>query len=137
MSRIPEHHLDILQSTALAYIATIGPQDQPQVSPVWFGWDGTRLFFSMNVVRQKHHNLRREPRVAVAIADPANPYRSLEIRVVARIDADPTHRFANVLSRKYLQREGTADEMPQDEGRVVITVEPQHVVVFPFQKEES
>ena len=137
MSIIPEHHLDILQSTALAYIATIGPKGEPQVSPVWFGWDGTQLFFSMNKVRQKHRNLLREPRVAVAIADPANPYRSLEIRGVARIDDDPTKHFANVLSQKYLHRATTPDENPPAEERVVVVVEPTHVIVFPFQTEKK
>jgi PPOX class probable F420-dependent enzyme len=137
MSIIPEQHLDILQSTALAYIATIGPKGEPQVSPVWFGWDGTQLFFSMNKVRQKHRNLLREPRVAVAIADPANPYRSLEMRGVARIDDDPTKRFANVLSQKYLHRDTTPDENPPGEERVVIVVEPTQVVIFPFQAEKK
>jgi PPOX class probable F420-dependent enzyme len=137
MSVIPEHHLDIVQSTALAYIATIGPKGEPQVSPVWFGWDGRQLFFSMNKVRQKHRNLLREPRVAVAITDPINPYRALEIRGVARIDDDPTHRFANLLSQKYLHRDTTPDENPPGEERVVIVVEPKHVVVFPFQEEKK
>jgi hypothetical protein len=31
-----EHSLDLLQSTALAHMATIGPKGEPQVSVVWF-----------------------------------------------------------------------------------------------------
>ena len=137
MSVIPEQYLDILHSTALAYIATLGPKGEPRVSPVWFGWDGTQLFFSMTKGRQKYRNLLREPRVAVAIADPTNPYRSLELRGVARIDDDPTHRFANVLSQKYLHRDTTPEESPLDEERVVIIVEPMDVAVFPFQAEKK
>src|SRR6266704_3406829 len=78
MSIIPEQYQDILQSTAVAYMATIGPKGEPQVSPVLFSWDGTYFLFSMNKVRQKHRNLVREPRIALAITDPTNPYRSLE-----------------------------------------------------------
>ncbi len=138
MSIIPEHYLDILQSTAVAYVATIGPKGEPQVSPVWFGWDGTHLLFSVNKVRQKHRNLLRDPRVAIAIADLANPYRSLEIRgVVVRIDEDLDGRFANSLSRKYLNRDRNADEIQPGEERVVIVVEPKHVVVFPFQEDKK
>jgi Pyridoxamine 5'-phosphate oxidase len=40
-SIIPENYLDLLQSRALAYLATIGPKGEPQVSAVWFTWDGT------------------------------------------------------------------------------------------------
>ena len=46
MPVIPEQYLDILHSTALAYIATLGPKGEPRVSPVWFGWDGTQLFLA-------------------------------------------------------------------------------------------
>ena len=137
MPRIPDDYLPILELTALAYLATLGPKGDPQVSAIWFGWDGTQLFFSMTSVRQKHRNLLREPRLAVAIADLTNPYRSLEIRGVARIERDAPHRFGKLLSRKYLQREPTADETPPGEARVVVFVEPQRVLVFPFRAPTS
>jgi PPOX class probable F420-dependent enzyme len=132
MSVIPESHLDLLQSTALAYMATIGPRGEPQVSAVWFTWDGTYLFFALNKKRQKYRNLVREPRVAIAITDPANPYRALEIRgTVARIDKDPNYRFINAASQKYLSREATPTEKGSLEERVVIIVEPERVIPFP------
>jgi PPOX class probable F420-dependent enzyme len=132
MSIIPESHLDILQSTAVAYMATIGPQGEPQASPVLFGWDGTQIFFSMNKIRQKHRNLLREPRIAIAIADPTNPYRSLEIRgKVVSIADDLNYRIANVLSQKYTGQDATPNMQP-GEQRVVISVEPERVFTFPF-----
>ena len=132
MSIIPEHSLDLLQSTALAYMATIGPKGEPQVSAVWFTWDGTHLLFALNKKRQKYRNLLREPRVAIAIADPANPYRALEIRgTVARIDGDPTYRFINAASQKYLNRDATSEETGPAEERVVIIVGPERVIPFP------
>ncbi len=33
---IPDSHKDILQSTALAHVATLGPGGEPQSNPVWF-----------------------------------------------------------------------------------------------------
>jgi PPOX class probable F420-dependent enzyme len=132
MSTIPESHLDILQSPALAYMATLGPKGEPQVSAVWFLWDGTNLLFAFNKKRQKYRNLLRDRRVAVAIADPANPYRALEIRgAVAHIDEDPGFRYINAATRKYLNRDATPGETGQAEERVVIVVEPEHVIVFP------
>ena len=134
MSIIPEHSLDLLQSTALAYMATIGPKGEPQVSAVWFTWDGTHLLFALNKGRQKYRNLVREPRVAIAIADPANPYRALEIRgTVVRMDEDPNFRFINAASQKYTNRDATPEERGEAQERVVIVVKPERVIVFPSE----
>jgi PPOX class probable F420-dependent enzyme len=129
---IPESHRDLLQSTALAYLATIGPKGEPQVSAVWFNWDGTHVTFALSNKRQKTRNLIRDPHVALALADPANPYRSLEIRgIVTHIDPDTDYRAANAASQKYTQRNMSADELGRPEDRVVVVVEPQHVLTFP------
>ncbi len=43
---IPENYRDLLDSTALAHIATIGPNGEPQVTPVWFDYEGEHVKFS-------------------------------------------------------------------------------------------
>jgi PPOX class probable F420-dependent enzyme len=125
-SAIPEQYRDLLESTALANVATIGPNGEPQVNPVWFDWDGTHLLFSQTTSRQKHRNVQREPRIAVSIVDPRNPYRYLEIRGrVVRIDDDPDNAFINSMAKKYLGQDVYPWHRPGDR-RVVIVVEPEH-----------
>lgn len=34
-STVPASHADLLESTALAHVATIGPDGAPQNNPVW------------------------------------------------------------------------------------------------------
>jgi PPOX class probable F420-dependent enzyme len=123
---IPEQYHDLLASTALAHIATIGPNGEPQVTPVWFGWDGEHVRFSQTTTRQKLRNLRREPRIALSIVDPTNPLRYLEIRGrVVAVEPDPELAFINRMAQKYLGRERYPWHRPGDE-RVVVVVEPQH-----------
>jgi PPOX class probable F420-dependent enzyme len=127
VSVIPEQYLDILQSTALVHVATIGPKGEPQNNPVWFGWDGTHILFSQTKGRQKYHNLQREPRVALSFVDPANPYRYLEVRGnVARIEEDSDNRFINSMAKKYINQDVYPWHKPGDE-RVVVVVEPQRI----------
>ena len=57
---IPSSHADLLDSSALAHVATIGPDGAPQSNPVWFGWDGTHVLFSQTTGRQKYRN-RHDP----------------------------------------------------------------------------
>ena len=125
---IPARFNDLLASTALAHIATVGPKGEPQTSPVWFDWDGTHLRFSQTTTRQKYRNLEREPRIAISIVDPTNPYRYIEIRgTVERLEPDPDLSFINQMSKKYLGIDRYQGHQPGD-VRMVVVVRPTHTV---------
>lgn len=122
---IPPEKVDLLKSTALAHVATIGPDSAPQVNPVWFDWDGRHLRFSQTTARQKKKNVERDPRIALSIVDPENPYRYLEIRgKVVAIEPDRKNAFIDAMANKYMGVEAYPWHNPSDE-RVVIVVEPE------------
>ena len=94
---------------------------------IWFDWDGRYLRFSQTTARQKYRNVRRDPRIAVSIVDPTNPYRYLELRgAVVRIEPDPDLAFVDEVTKKYLGRDHDPADNPPDEERVVVVVEPRH-----------
>jgi PPOX class probable F420-dependent enzyme len=123
---IPERYHDLLASTALAHIATIGARGEPQSTPVWFGWDGAYIRFSQTKRQQKYRNLLRDPRVALSIVDLLNPYRYLEVRGMAvAFDDDPDRSFVDSMARKYLG----VDRYPwhrEGDEHVAIVILPQH-----------
>ena len=123
---IPEGYHDLLESTALVHVATVGPKGAPQNNPVWFDWDGEHIKFSQTKTRQKYRNMSREPRVALSIVDPENPYRYLEVRgEVDRVEEDPHNDFINAMAKKYMGVDVYPMHQPGDE-RVVVYVKPQH-----------
>ncbi len=123
---IPEGYGDLLESNALAHVATIGPDGEPQNNPVWFDWDGAQVKFSQTKTRQKYKNVGREPRLALSIVDPENPYRYLEVRgEVVRVEEDPNNDFINAMAKKYLDLDEYPYHQPGDE-RIVLYVEPEH-----------
>ncbi len=127
---VPESHKDLLESTALAEIATIGPDGAPQVNPVWFGWDGTLLSFSQTKTRQKLKNLERDNRIALSIVDPINPYRYIEIRgKVVEFIEDPDKAFIDSMAKKYLGEDKYPWNQPGDE-RVIVVVEPERALTM-------
>src|SRR5690349_18405739 len=114
-SVIPADKADLLESKALAHISTIGPNGEPQVNPVWFGWDGEVITFSQTTGRQKYRNVQRDGRVALSIVDPSNDYRYLEVRgTVVRIDPDPDKAFINSMAKKYLDQDVYPWNQPGD-----------------------
>lgn len=121
---IPAEYTDLLSSNALAHVATIGPDGAPQNNPVWFGWDGTHVLFSQTTGRQKYRNLTANPKVALSIVDPANPYRYLEIRgTVAEIIDDANNAFIDSMAQKYLGQAQYPWHQPGDH-RVIVKVSP-------------
>lgn len=126
MSAVPESHADLLDALTVAHVATIGPDGEPQVNPVWFEWDGTHVCISQTTGRQKYRNLQREPRIALSIVDPENPYRYLEVRGrVAEMEDDSDNAFIDRQAQRYLGEEAYPWHQPGDQ-RVVVKVLVEH-----------
>ena len=127
MAVIPEAHKDLFQKKAFAHLATIGADGNPQVTPVWVDFDGTHIRFNTAKGRVKDKNLRRNPKVALAIQDPDNPYRYIQVRGrVAEITEQGADAHIDLLTKKYLNQ----DEYPfrqAGEVRVLFKILPEKV----------
>ena len=53
-----------------AVIAAIRKDGRPQMTPHWFHWDDERFYITTTKTRRKYGNLKRDPRVQLAIDDP-------------------------------------------------------------------
>jgi PPOX class probable F420-dependent enzyme len=122
---LPESHADLLDRPLFAHLATVRPDGSPQTQVMWFRWDGERVRMTHTKTRQKYRNFQREPRVALSIADPDNPYRFLEIRgVVERIDDDAQGSFYQDLQERYGQSYPVADA----DVRVILNIRPEKFI---------
>lgn len=100
---IPEKYLDLFRKRAFANLATLMPDGRPQVTPVWCDLDGAHILFNSARGRQKDRNIRRDPRIALSIQDPDNPYRYIEIRGrVIEITEQGADDHIDRLAQKYL-----------------------------------
>jgi PPOX class probable F420-dependent enzyme len=130
MANIPEKYRDLFSKRAFASLATTMPNGGPQVTPVWIDYDGTHVIFNSAKGRQKDRNVRREPRVAVAIMDPDNPYRFLEIRGrVVEITEKGANEHIDKMAKKYLNK----DKYPfrqAGEVRVLYKIAPEHTTAM-------
>jgi PPOX class probable F420-dependent enzyme len=128
MATIPEAFKDILtKKKAFATLATVGADGAPQVTPVWFDWDGSRLRINTAKGRVKDKNLRRTPTVAVTIMDPDNPYRYVQVKGrVANVAESGADAHIDALSKKYTGQGRYAKRTP-GEVRVIFTITPDRV----------
>jgi PPOX class probable F420-dependent enzyme len=127
---IPEKYLDLFQKPAFASLGTLMPDGRPQVTPVWCDFDGEHVIFNSARGRQKDRNVRRDPRVALAIIDPDNPYRYMEIRgTVVEITEDGAAQHIDKLAKKYMGVDKYPYAKP-GEVRVMYKIRPEHTTVM-------
>jgi len=129
-SVIPEKYRDLFQKRAFANLGTLMPNGSPQVTPVWCDFDGEHIIFNSAKGRQKDKNVRRDPRVAMTLMDPENPYRYLEIRGrVVEITEDGASAHIDKMAKKYLGVDKYPYSQP-GEVRVIYKVKPEHTTVM-------
>lgn len=64
---IPPAARDLLESNALAHVATIGSDGSPHVTMAWVGVEDDRIVLATLFDQRKLENMRRDPRVAISI----------------------------------------------------------------------
>ncbi len=127
---IPEKYRDLFNKRAFAALTTLMPDGSPQTTPVWVDTDGEYVIFNSAKGRQKDRNVRRDPRVALAIVDPDNPYRYLEVRgKIAEITEQGADAHIDKMAKKYLGQDKYPYRQP-GEVRVLYKIRPEHTTTM-------
>ena len=129
MLRMPDHsgfRAALLAGVVVAATACGGAPSRPKLDP-----GGPALGKSSTAKgRQKDLNVRRDPRVALAIVDPDNPYRYLEIRGrVVEITEEGADAHIDKMAKKYLGVDKYPYRQPS-ETRVIYKIQPEHTTMM-------
>ncbi len=120
MTSIPERLADLLlpDKKAFASLALTLADGSPQVTPIWFGWDGTHIILNTARGRVKDKVMRRGGKVALLIVDPNDPYRYLQIR--GRVVDETEEGAYDVICDLRLKYRGDRN-YPKNPGEVRVT----------------
>ncbi|MEA2057911.1 MAG: PPOX class F420-dependent oxidoreductase, partial [Actinomycetota bacterium] len=110
-----------------AHLTTLDPDGSPQSTAMWITRDGDRIVFNTAQGRRKWRNLNRDPRVAISISSPGEPYRnwSIQGRVVEMRTSDGV-AVIDRLAEKYLG-EPKYPWLTPGMVRVTVIVEPTRI----------
>jgi PPOX class probable F420-dependent enzyme len=122
MATIPDAYLDLLQQKkAFASLATVMPDGTPQVTPVWFDYQGGVVRVNSAKGRTKTRNMRQGAAVALSIMDPDNAYRYVQVRgKVTRVTEEGASAHIDALAKKYIGQDKYPWSRP---GEVRVTFE--------------
>jgi PPOX class probable F420-dependent enzyme len=102
---IPDDVLALLRTPCLCYVATTMPSGSPQLTQVWADTDGEHVVLNIVEGSQKERNLRRDPRVALAVSDAGNPHHYVQIRgSVLEMTTEGGADHIEALAQKYTGR---------------------------------
>jgi len=123
--------LALIEEPVIGNLATVGKGAYPHVTPVWIDHDGKNLLFNTARGRLKTADVERDPKVAVSIVDPKDPYRVVAFRgTVEEITTDGADEHIDRLAKKYLGKDTYPFRRP-DEVRVTVKVRPDRIVMQP------
>ncbi len=116
------------ETKAFCWVATVMPSGGPQLTCVWFNTDGEHILFNTTHRTAKYRDLKVNRKIALAIADPKNPQKYLQIRGTVKFTEDGAVEHTNVLSRKYTGEDFT---LVPGYKRVMFKVTPKRVTLWP------
>jgi PPOX class probable F420-dependent enzyme len=125
MATLSDSEREKIAAPNLAFLATVMEDGSPQVSPIWIAMEDGKITFNTALGRLKERNMRRDPRVAISVANRDDIYDRVTIRgrVTDMIEGEEADRQIDELAHKYLG----VDEYPwrrADESRLKVIVEP-------------
>jgi len=113
------------ETKAFAYLALTMQDGAPQVSPIWFDWDGTHIIINTARGRVKDHILKKHPVVALIITA-QDPYHYLLVRGRVAVETEEgAYDMIRSLNEKY---HGKYEfNMPAGQTRVTYKILPEKI----------
>ncbi len=119
--------LALLRQPSPCYLATSMRDGSPQVTQTWVDTDGEHVLINSVETHVKVKNIARDPRVAVAIADPDNSFRYFQVRGrVLEVTKEGAVEHIEMLSQRYTGGP-YAWYGGRDQVRVILVIEAESI----------
>lgn len=111
-----------------ATMATIRANGTPQLTPVWFVWDGEQFIISITTERAKYKNLVRDARMSLCIDD-VTGFGYVTAEGIVEIREQDIGEDTRKILVKYQGEEGGMEylERMKTEPRVLVVMKPTRI----------
>ncbi len=127
---ISEKQAVLLSQPNTAVIGVNRANGAPQLTVVWYFWDGKDFFFSTSKERAKYKNIKRNAAVSLIVDDPASR-TSVTAYGQAEIIEQNIAQLTRPIIEKYVpedRREEMLKGIIDDPNRVIIVLHPEKII---------
>jgi PPOX class probable F420-dependent enzyme len=110
----------IAETPIYAVVTTLRADGSPHSTVIWVDVEGDDIVFNTAVGRAKDVHLKADPRIAVALVDPQNPYKWVSVSGTATIGPEGDIAMIHRLSHKYMGKD--YPWLREGEIRITVTV---------------
>jgi PPOX class probable F420-dependent enzyme len=115
-----------LENPFVGVVTDLRPDGSPHSTVVWVDVDDEGVSFNTAWPRAKPRYLEADPRVALTVVDPGDPYRWIAITGTVSMTEEGANEQIDRLSKKYTGREEYASHR-DGETRVSVRISPSFV----------
>jgi PPOX class probable F420-dependent enzyme len=121
----------LIARPVLATLVTLDAAGTPQATPLWIETDGDDLLVNTAKGRVKANNMERDPRVALTVLDPEDPYNVVALSGrVTEMTNEGADAHIDRLAHKYLGVD-TYPNRREGEVRLTVRIRVDHVAMQP------
>ena len=120
----------ILSKPNNAIVGVNRAQGGPQLTTVWYAWDGTAFYFSTTKTRVKYINMQRNPSISLIVDDPET-HKYVAAYGKAEIIEENIAELTRSIIKKYApaeQVEQRVEGISKDQTRVIVVLRPDKIV---------
>jgi len=126
MAKLSEQHREFLQNPYVGTVTTLREDGSPHNTVVWVGVEDDVVVFNTAEGRAKPEHLRADPRAAITVVDPQNPFKWISVSGGAAMSHEDGDAWIDRLSEKYTGNPEYQSRQP-GEQRVTVRISPEHI----------
>lgn len=141
MEPIPDSFEPLFDKKAYGILATMMPDDSPQLTVVWVDYDGEHVLINTAKQRRKTKNVERNPTVGLLVLDPDDPFRYISmIGTVDEITEEGAVSHIDSLGKRYKGVDNWSDRYAEEMVRVILKITPDRLFTrepYGIEKDEE
>lgn len=132
MSMTTEEINTFLSQSNDAVVGVNRANGAPQLTVVWYAWDGTSFYFSTTKGRAKYLNIQRDPSISIIVDDFAS-HKYVAAYGQAEIVEQNQEELMRPILKKYVpaeQVEQSIKRILSDPSRIIVVLHPEKILTI-------